>query len=445
MSGIHPDLPPPLDDIARRTRRLDLAASVLTAPTIAVIEMGGALAKKGFNATDHQVALLTSGQSLGLMLSFFIVHLAARQRKLPLVVWPEVFRSIAFMLVGLLEMSMAMGFVILHGAAQMFQSMTVPARVTIYDHNYPPGVRGRIVGRNRQVQLVIAVLVSLGLSAFLDGTMRLDSFLSAMGLVVQGSGDRLLQIVPLIGFLGLLGALLFTRVPVSEQNDPEGSRPRPVLATLKAFFRVWWEDREFRRYENFFFLFGFANIMTISLTQIHAVDQLGATYFDLAMINVAIVQGLMALTMVQWGKLIDRYPPQRLRGYINIIFAVDFLALAIAPNIHWVYAGRVFRGIALGGGTLIWMLGALYYARTPQNVPIYLGVHTVLTGLRWALAPFAGVWLKAVFMDDARPVFFAVFLIVAITAVFMIRGSRHEAPRKPLDGPPMPAPRMTGA
>jgi MFS family permease len=185
--------------------------------------------------------------------------------------------------------------------------------------------------------------------------------------------------------------------------------------------------------------------MTIPLTQIHVVDRLDASYWDLAMINVAIVQGLMALTMPFWGKLVDRHSPSRLRGFINLIFALDFLALAIAPSIGWVYAGRVCRGIALGGGTLVWMLGSLYYARTPDKVPIYLGVHTVLTGVRWALAPFAGVWLKQACGDDARPVFTLVYLVVVSTALLMIHRPGREAPRPPLETPPMPAPRMTGA
>src|SRR6266498_341525 len=84
-----PAAPPALDDLARRTRRLDLISSLLTAGFLAVIEMGGALAKKGFDASDRQVALLTSGQSAGLILSFFIAHLAARRPRMGLVFWPE--------------------------------------------------------------------------------------------------------------------------------------------------------------------------------------------------------------------------------------------------------------------------------------------------------------------------------------------------------------------
>lgn len=433
-----------LDEIGRRTMRLDLAASVLVAATQATIELGPALAKKGFNASDSEVALLTSGQSLGLILSFFVADLASRRRKMPLVLWPEMARSAMFILVVFLSPRHALGFVLLHAAGQMFQSMTIPARVGIYEQNYPPAIRGRLVGRNRQVQLVLAAFISLGMSFILDNFWSTDGLFAALGLPAPEAGKKVTLLVPLVGVLGLLSAWIFSRVPVREAGLLKGGSRSPG-ETMRLFWKVWREDRDFRAYQNFFFLFGFANIMTIPLTQIHAVDVLHASYLQLALINVFIVQGLMAITMVFWGKLLDRHSPQRLRGYINLVFSIDFLVLAIAPRIEWVYVGRICRGVALGGGSLIWMLGSLYYARTPEKVPIYVGIHTFLTGFRWALAPFASVWLKAWFGNNARPVFLLAFFVVAITAVLMIRRSRGEGPRGDLGASPHPAPRMTGA
>ena len=435
-----------LDPVARETRRIDMGASALTAATVAVLEMGGALAKKGYDATDLEVAFLTSGQSLGLMFSFFVAHLASRGAKMPLVFWPEVARSLALMGVFFIQPTFAIGFVICHAAAQMCQAVTIPARVTIYRLNYPSNLRGRIVGKNRQIQLLLAAILSLLLSAALEWCQGLPDIVRWLGQPPTTAQVMIGWLVPATGLLGIAGAFLFRTVPVREP-PAIGARNASTspMSTLRAFVRIYREDRDFRRYENFFFLFGFANIMSIPLTQIHAVDVLHANYFDLALINVAIVQGLMALTMASWGRLVDRYPPAVLRGVLNLIFAMDLLILAVAPSMEWVYAGRVCRGIALGGGTLVWMLGSLYYARTPEEAPLYLGIHTVLTGTRWALAPFAGVVLKA-WGQSARPIFFLSFVVVAGTAVAMILESRREKPRPPVpDPPPMPAPRTPGA
>lgn len=437
--------PVPLDSIATRTLRLDLAASVFAGATEAVLQMGPALAKKGFDASDMQVALLTCGQSLGLILSFFVAHLAAHSRKMPLVFWPELLRSIVLAAIFFLQPSSVVSFVVLHALAQMFQNITVPARVTIYRLNYPSELRGGIVGRNRRVTFLVAAVMSILMSGVLDGWLDLGNLYAMLGLQRLTAGALVPVVVAVVGLIGLVGTIFFARAPVREPIIPVGTPSASYRETLRMFLRVWWEDKEFRRYENFFFIFGFANIMTIPLTQIHAVDELHASYFDLAMINVVVMQVLMALTMGFWGKLIDRHSPSRLRGFINVIFSVDFLVLALAPSVGWLYLGRACRGIALGGGTLIWMLGALYYARTPEKVPIYLGIHTVLTGVRWAVAPIFGVWAQRLFAGNARPVFLIVFLVILSTALWMIRSSRHEKPREPHDGPPMPAPRMTGA
>jgi hypothetical protein len=433
----------PLDPIARSTRRLDLLSSILTAGVLAVIEMGGAIAKKGFAATDWQVALITSGQSAGLILSFFIAHLAARSPKMPLVFWPELASRLLLCGVFFLRPSFAILFVAIHAVAQMLQAMTTPARITIYRLNYPTERRGRTVGRIRQIQLLLTAFFAVAMSVLLDWSIGKEKLVAALGPCPFATIDMISRVIPAISAIGVLGTFAFRFIRVRETpapNLPSGT----IRETFRRFLEVYRRDRDFRRYENFFFLFGFANIMSIPLTQIHAVEELKADYSDMAFINVVLVQGVMALTMAFWGRKLDRHTPNGLRGVLNLIFSLDFLFLAVSPSIGWVYIGRVFRGIAMGGGTLVWMLGSLYYARSKEEAPIYLGIHTVLTGVRWLLAPFAGVLLKQLFGHSARPIFFLSFLVVLISAILMLRDARREEIRKPLEEP-MPAPRSTGA
>ena len=434
--------PPDAADLVERTRRLDLWAGMLAGSTIALIEMGGAIAKRGFHASDTEVAVLTSGQSLGLVCSFFVAHFAARGRKMPLVVGSELIRTVALLSVSLLRVSQSFAFVVCHATAQTFNSISIPARVTIYRLNYPSVVRGRIVGRNRQIQLLVATVATLLLSTALEWSVGRDWLAAWLGPCPLDPHRMITYAVPALGFLGLLGTAIFRRIPVAEPQESLVERPT-VSQTFGSFVAVWRENRAFRRYETYFMIFGFANITTLPLIQIHAVDVLQADYFDLAFINVVLVQGLMALTMGAWGKRVDRYPPARLRGFLNLIFSLDLLAFALAPTIAWAYVGRVFRGLALGGGALVWMLGTLYYARSREQAPIYLGVHTVLTGLRWLVAPFVGVWMKGYF-GDARPVFFLAFVVMAVSGVLMMR--EPGAPRSGAElEPPMPPPRTPGA
>ena len=114
-----------LDPHARQTRRLELASSILAAGVLAVIEMGGAIAKKGFDASDFEVALLTSGQSMGLIFSFFIAHLAWKHQKVPLVFWPELISRLLLVGVFFLKPTFALIFVVLHALAHMLQVVTM--------------------------------------------------------------------------------------------------------------------------------------------------------------------------------------------------------------------------------------------------------------------------------------------------------------------------------
>jgi MFS family permease len=443
QSGVSTPILEPLDATALRTRRLDLISSLLSSGVLAVIEMGGAIAKKGFNASDFQVALLISGQSAGLMLSFFIAHLASYRSKVPLVFWPEFLGRVLLLGVFFLDPSLALVFVIIHASLQMLQAITLPARITIYRLNYPTSRRGAIVGRIRQLQLVLTAVAALAMSLALDWSTGKEELTRWLGKCPVLPHQMFGYVIPALAIIGILGCLVFRRIEVREA-PATAARQTSLAHTFRRFVEVYRADADFRRYENFFFLFGFANIMSIPLVQIHAVDELKANYLDLALINVVLVQGIMAATMGFWGKLVDRHSPNALRGVLNIIFSIDFLLLAVAPTMGWVYFGRVFRGIAMGGGTLIWMLGSLYYARSKEEAPIYLGIHTVLTGLRWLLAPFAGVLLKQAFGHSARPIFLISFAVILLSAILMLRDSRRQRPRRPVEEP-IPAQRIAGS
>jgi MFS family permease len=191
---------------------------------------------------------------------------------------------------------------------------------------------------------------------------------------------------------------------------------------------VWREDSRFRRYEIYFCIFGFANIMSIPLVQIHSIDVLGAKYRDMALINVVLTQGAVALTLPFWGRMLDRHSPMKLRGVLNLLIAAEYLGLALAPTLGWVFLGRALRGVAMSGGSLVWMLGSLHFAKKREDVPIYLGIHSCLTGLRWLVAPFLGVMLKSHFGDNARPVFLVSSAVIIVTAILMLLEARRESP-----------------
>lgn len=436
-----PPVDPLQDPTVRTTRRLDLAAATLGSAVLVVFELGPAIAKRAYDATDFEVALVTSGQCVGLLLSFFVAHFATTHRKSPLVVWPELLARLIIASVFFVKPTFALAFVILHMGAQMFQQMTLPARVTIYRLNYPVHIRGRIVAHNRQTQLVFTVILSLAMSVSLDWSDGRAELVALLGESPIDVGLMINFLLPASAAFGILGTLFFSLIPVRGDDAlPSSSTRGGMVNTARQFVRVWRQDHGFRRLQVYWFIFGFSSTMALPLISIHAVDVFHANYFDLALINVVILQVCMAISLPFWGKVVDRHSPARLRAILNLILSLDLLALAISPSLGWIYAGRVCRGLAMGGGTLLYMLASLYYARSKDDVPVYLGIHTFLTGIRWAIAPFAGVFLKELFQNDARPIFALTFGVIFISSIFLLRASRHDPPPR-LEGPPMPSPR----
>ncbi len=426
---------PGLDGLGEKTYRLELFGGILWSGYLAILELGPGLAKKAFDASDFEVALLTSAQSVGLILSFFTSHLAVRCSRVRMAFWLQTISNLALIPVFFLRPSAALAFVGLHGLARILYCMAIPARVLVYQTNFPKEQRGRSVGTLNRAKLVVTTGFALAISVLLDWNIGTEELVELLRPCPIPAREMARWVIPSIAVVALFGCGLYRRVPEAPIEPSEEEKQRSVLETFREFVRVWREDHAFRRYETFFFVFGFANIMSIPLTQIHAVDKLGANYFDLAMINVVLVQAMMALSMAAWGSRFDRSNPFRLRAILNIVLAIDFIVLALAPTIGWVYVGRIFRGVAMGGGTLVWMLGPLWFAPDPRREPIYTGIHSVLTGLRWGLAPFIAVWLKASFGTDSRPIFWIGAIVLILTALGMFRERVPEDSKSAEDCP----------
>ena len=385
--------------------------------------MGPALAKKAYAASDYEVALLTSGQSIGLLLNFVSSHMAARRRRVTLVFWMQLLSCLALCPVFFVSPRFAIGFVVLHALSRIAFAMAMSARILVWNSVFPAASRGALVGRLRQLQLSVTTVLAIVLSALLDWNRGAEWLVEHLGPSPVPAGEMVRYLIPVLACLGVVGCAFYRRI----DERPRELGPQRITArgTLDRFLRVWRQDHRFRRYEQLFFVLGSCNIMVIPLIPIHAVERFDANYSELALVCVAIVQGTMALTMVFWGRRIDRGTPSGLRGWLNLILATELLLLAIGPSIEWMYCGALFRGAALGGGTLLWMLGPLWYARDGDE-DIYTGIHACLTGLRWVIAPFLGVLLKDLCHDDARPAFLVAMTLLIVTGLALLRDGRRE-------------------
>jgi hypothetical protein len=169
--------------------------------------------------------------------------------------------------------------------------------------------------------------------------------------------------------------------------------------------------------------------------------QIGASYLVSIGITMIIPFLVTLLTLPWWARYLDRVHVAEYRARQNSLWVIGILITFFGAwqlSLVWLAIGRVVTSIVNGGGSLAWQLGHNDFAPRDQ-LSAYMGIHVTLTGVRGAMAPFAGMALYLGWdATDPLPAMEGIgawlFLISALLAVSAWRGFarlRKELPRKP--------------
>ena len=159
----------------------------------------------------------------------------------------------------------------------------------------------------------------------------------------------------------------------------------------------------------FMFLLGFGNIMigpalVISLASWAKLDR-SAAATSIA-ITTTIPYLLMPITVPLWARMLDRSHVVHFRAIHGWSFVAASFIFMLGIGFHSLpalYAGSVFLGIAVGGGSIAWNLGHVDFA-PPAQTSHYMATHVTLNGVRGLLAPLAAVNLYNALCDqDGNP------------------------------------------
>jgi len=370
----------------------------LVAACTQMLEVVGA---KAYGAGPFEIACVRSGMGLGMIASFLVAVRVGNRPRVPFVIYPQLISRL--LLLCLLATPFLPQGVLLPffcfciSCSLALEHMIHPARITLYRHNYPQALRPLVASRIRQAQMLMILFAGALLGLFLDWN----------SLAPEGLGDWLASIVspdilprgvlikygiPLIAGSALLGVFFFGKI--KEKNDAyNNNHPRPGI---KDWIRVLTQDKSFFVFELAYFLFGFGNLMTLPLMVILITSPeygINATYFEAMLLQTVIWQAGILVAAPLMSRLVLKYNPLFLRGIFTLIFSLDLFLLYYGyatQSISPLYFGKILRGIVMGGGILLWELGPLYFAKDKIKAPTYIGIHTVLTGVRAMISPLAG-------------------------------------------------------
>ena len=291
------------------------------------------------------------------------------------------------------------------GGAFIFRVFPRVSEMNMYRVLYPATHRGAAVGWIKAVSAIAALSVTvMGYWWF--------SFQPAYYWVPYW----------LVAALLVGSALCYARIPISRNNV--FARAEQV-APHRAFWegvRIFLSDRRFVMYQIGFSFAGFANHMAMiyvaqvlkeDVLEFRSLEQLvpGALR-NLILVSwgldretvVTMIVGfifavlpvfLMMTSAPFWGRFLDRINPMSARALFNSFQTVAYglhayggLTLQVWP----ILLGAAIHAISNGGGTINWLTGSLYFARS-EHTSLYNAVHVGLTGVRGMIAPIFGWYL----------------------------------------------------
>jgi len=259
----------------------------------------------------------------------------------------------------------------------LFYRAGIPAWMEILKRNLDEKKRGRLFSWSSAVGYGEGVLLSLAMGALLDQDPAMWKFLFV--------GAAL---------FGLIGTVMQSSVPVQEEErEPQGNWKERVLRPWTDAIQLMRDRKDFAAFQWGFMICGFAVMILQPALPLFVVDELGISYMQMAA-AISVAKGLgFVISSPLWGRRMDRYPINRMAGWVFLTIALFPLLLALAKwQFWWLYAAYFWYGVGQGGSHLVWNLSGVHFAGREESAR-YTGVNMAMVGLRGAFGPPLGSWL----------------------------------------------------
>ncbi|RME70314.1 MAG: MFS transporter, partial [Planctomycetota bacterium] len=334
---------------ARYTLRHHLPAAICDGALFALLlGLGDVVLVKGLGGSDAQVTLLAILFPLALVLAPLVSGLMVGRAKRPFFLAAGWLGRAPLLLMPWVREPWA--FLVLLGLSAASYSVTLPARNTILQANYPAHVRGRIYGLVAAAASLAGVLTALAAGAWLERHPDHFGWVYVCGAAI-----------------GILSTHLMARIRIRRQRSRWGMRSgvrsigaawAEVRESVRASVGILRDEPRFRRFEIAFFLYGLAFMLLQPVIPVFLVRHLGAGYLEASIAK----QGAFGLANMAclplWGRLVDRLGPVRVGVRAFGVLALSPLVLAASFSMAPAYLSFVIRGAGLAGVNVLWNLAS---------------------------------------------------------------------------------------
>jgi MFS family permease len=323
------------------------------------------IAVKAFDADATSKSLIAAGGNIGLLLTLWLVPIAARIAKPPTHLASLLLSvsAIAFSIAAIFPTLLI--YVPACMTAMACANIVIPLITTAYQQNYPPRERGKYVSRTLIIRVALAAL-----------------FGEIGGRLLTQDLEYFRWMIAAFALAFAFSAWCVRRMPSTNLASAES------ISAIRSmrFIRT---DRTLRFTLVSWMLMGFANLMMFPLRVEYLANPRFGIALDpqqIALYTITIPSLVRLLLTPLWGWLFDRMNFFVMRILLNIGFAIGTAAFFVGDSVAGLTIGAVVFGAAAAGGELAWSLWTTKFS-PPDRVAEYMSVHTFFTGLRGVFAP----------------------------------------------------------
>lgn len=352
------------------------------------------IAVQALHADSLSKSLIAAGGNIGLLLTLWLVPLAARLAR------PATSIASALFAVGALGFAAAAVWpalpVYVAGSilAMACVNLLIPLVTFAYQANYSPRERGHYVSRALVIRVTVAAIAGEVGGRMLSADIQLFRWmLAAFALAL------------------VFAAVAVRRIPsqpIAPMNDGKRRSPFHAMRFLKT-------DRTLRFTLVAWMLMGFANLMMVPLRVEYLANPRYGIRLEpqaIALYTIVVPSIVRILLTPMWGKLFDRMNFFAMRIILNVGFAVGTAAFFVGTGTIGLFAGAIVFGAAAAGGELAWSLWVTKFS-PPEHVAEYMSIHTFFTGLRGIAAPLFAFQIVETVSITTMGIICAIMIVLA--------------------------------
>lgn len=392
-----------LDKREKHTFFLLLIGSIFNGISLGVLLLQEFILRKTLFGNLFEITILVMIQPVSNLFSIFFYFLSKYFKRKN-----DFFLVIAFLgkliLLFMLITRSSIFFLLIISVFYIFNTFMNPLFSNIMQLNFSPKNRGLVYGIVSSVSVLSTLIVSNISGKLLD---------------INDSLYKLLFSISAIS--GFLCCFFFSRIKIRKTKQKKIEEKTSFLQPFKIILRILKQNKDFKNYEIFFFIYGIGYLIILPAIPVYFVDVLKLDYSKISFIRGFLGQIGYIIFFPFVGFFLDRinlFVYSSLTFFLLSLYPLFLLFSSIFPDpLFFVYISFLFFSISMSAVSVIWDLSSIYFAKENDSSQ-FQNVHIFLTGIRGLMIPSLGYFILKI--SSPKTLFFLSTIFFLISSFGMI-------------------------